>query len=129
MFFSSTFLSLSFKFLLSVTRYTVSTAVLALQHSFQLPSSSKTIQDTVTALVDVKLLSESLKLTDIQEGEWLNVIGYVDTVSSRKAGKPTRINEEKVALEVKIDAVMLWSAGAVMIDKYESALQGRKPSS
>src|SRR5436305_6648613 len=55
----------------SVTNYSAASGVLSLQHNYP-PQGTK-----VTALVDVRVIMESLKATDLRFGEWLNVIGYV----------------------------------------------------
>ena len=56
----------------------------------------------------------------------MNVIGYVDSLSSEKFNTFTKAKRGESAVEVRIHAVMLWSAGAIAIAEYESALLGRK---
>ena len=70
-------------------------------------------------------------------GEWVNVIGYVGrhgNAQRHKAfghtgsvGKQSRAREENRGVaKVYVQAIMLWSAGAVGIDQYEKAMEGRK---
>ena len=73
------------------------------------------------AHVDVDLLLSTLKSTDTQMGEWVNVIGYVENpiTSHDRRGK---LREKR---EVKVKAIILWSAGAVRLTEYEHALRDR----
>lgn len=92
----------------SVTSYTISTATLTLGHSF--------LQGTnVSALVDVKLLLETLKSEQTRVGEWVNVIGYVTPEPARRKSK--RADNE--AAKVHIQALMLWPAGPLDVQRYD----------
>lgn len=66
----------------------------------------------MTAVVNLELLGETIKTTDTQIGEWVNVIGTV--------GEKSKSNG------VRIKAVMLWSAGGIKLEEYEKAVEGRK---
>ncbi|KAL8775096.1 MAG: hypothetical protein Q9209_000575 [Squamulea sp. 1 TL-2023] len=114
------------RFLGCVSNYNVSTATLSLQHVY--PASSPNAH--VTAAVDVNIVLESLKHTDMQVGEWVNVMGYVQGIEGQKAerrgvkyGLGKGVSGDKV---VKVQAVMLWSAGGVKVWEYEKALEMRK---
>ncbi|KAL8693580.1 MAG: hypothetical protein Q9218_001622 [Villophora microphyllina] len=89
------------------------------------PSGQPTV---TTAAVDVNLLLSTLKHTDTQVGEWLNVIGYVQAEDG--TGKRDRRDMGgQVGFRgnvAKVQAVMLWSAGGVRIGEYEKALEMRK---
>ncbi|KAL9581698.1 MAG: hypothetical protein Q9212_003737 [Teloschistes hypoglaucus] len=108
---------------LSVQKYNVSTGTLHLQHAY--PPGPNSL---ITAVVDVDLLLSTLQRTDTQVGEWQNVVGYVQaheddrksdrTDTSPKAGQGGTV--------VKVQAVMLWSAGSLKIGEYEKALEMRK---
>lgn len=67
--------------------------------------------------MDIGLLVETMKTTDTQIGEWVNVVGYVgDKVYAQgQAG-------------VKVQALMLWSAEGIDLSVYERAVQGRMES-
>ncbi|KAH0548599.1 hypothetical protein GP486_007858 [Trichoglossum hirsutum] len=81
-----------------------------------------------TAYVDISLLLSSLKPTDTQFGEWVNVIGYV-TEGSLLVGSSG--SDKKDALKSRerpsanVQAIMLWSANAIDVGEYEKALEDR----
>jgi len=96
----------------SVTSYATASATLCLQDPH--PRGSK---DHV--LVDVKLLLETLKTENTQIGEWVNVIGYI--VASPVRPDTTPANRKRS--EVHIQALLLWSAGPLDLDRYEASLE------
>jgi len=100
-----------------VTNYSIISGVLSLQHNYP-PQDSK-----VTALVDVKIIMEPLKATDLRFGEWLNIIGYVPFPSSGEKTRKERQIEPNP--QIAVQAIMLWSAGAIQLGEYEQALAGR----
>ena len=113
------------RFLGCVTKYDLSTGVLELQHAYP-----TTFDTTVVALVDVNLLLENLKREDIVVGAWLNIVGYIEEIMNKREkvrvldgnmgqGRIPRVNL------VKVQAIMLWSAGSVKIGEYEKALTER----
>ena len=124
------------RFLGCVTRYTVSTGVLELQHAYHLPPRRPTV-----ALVDVNVVLESLERDDMQVGAWVNVIGYVEEVlkepergqrQEQEQGKTAlvmregdRVCEESRAVRVRVQAVILWNAGGVKVGVYERTLEER----
>ncbi|THV91277.1 hypothetical protein D6C98_09958 [Aureobasidium pullulans] len=83
-----------------------STALLSLFHNF--PS----LQDRHIAQVDISQLLDTIDHQNLQVGAWLNIIGYVGPSPSR--------------YRTKIQAIMLWSAGAVNLQQYETALVSRQ---
>lgn len=105
----------------SVTKYTTSTASLMLQHNY--PAVSAT--STTIASVDVNLLLSTLKPTDTQVGEWVNVIGYVtsEPVFTIRAKHRSEASKRATA---SVQAVMLWSAGSIKLGDYERVLSERK---
>ena len=111
------------KLLYSVIRYVTSTGMLHLQHA----RSSSPLNDEklteVIAIVDISLLLSTLKTTDLQCGEWLNVIGYVGRRLVDEKGKEPKNT-------IRVQAVMAWSAGAIDLGAYEKALIDRmRPTS
>lgn len=84
------------------------------------------------AAVDVNLLLETLKCTDTQAGEWVNVMGYVQGPELEKGGKKSKGvgrqggKEADEGTVVKLQAVMLWSAGGLKVWEYEKSLERRK---
>ena len=69
----------------------------------------------VAVKVDVKLLLDSLKRTDTLVGEWVNVVGYITDILGRQE-----------TVKVHVQAVMLWSAGAIRLEEYERAVRERR---
>ncbi|KAI4121820.1 MAG: hypothetical protein LQ338_006152 [Usnochroma carphineum] len=111
------------RFLGCVTAYSTLTGVLTLQHAYpSVPGKS-----CPAAGVDVNLLHSTLKSTDTQVGEWVNVIGYVQDFEGGSGGngggKGKRGRGEKVG---RVQAVMLWSADGVKLGEYEKTVEMRK---
>ena len=100
----------------SVTSYSTASATLCLEH--QCPRGSKD-----RALVDVNLLLETLKTENTQVGEWVNVIGYI---TSSPGGHDASPANHKRTGGVHVQALVLWSAGPLGIDRYEASLEGRE---
>lgn len=122
------------RFLGCVTRYSLSTGVLELQHAYH-PPATKT---RTLALVDVNVVLEGLKREDTQVGAWINVVGYVEEVikeGSRRGqgqgqektvlatGKGEKVGEGSRMVRVRVQAIMLWNAGGVKIGGYERTLE------
>jgi len=53
----------------------------------------------------------------LETGTWLNVIGYV-------RAKPSGVKVSRKALVTFVDATMVWSAGAIKVEKYHAAVNG-----
>lgn len=79
------------------------------------------------ARVDMSLLLATMKATDTQVGEWVNVMGYVTHEGSnpiRQKGRNIRVGNGEV--RVNVQAIMCWSAGSVKLRVYEQALAERQ---
>ena len=76
----------------------------------------------MVALVDIQLLLETLKRDDIQIGEWVNIIGYVQE-DAKEEGRESAA--EKGFVQIKVQAIILWSAGRINLREYEKGLMGR----
>jgi len=98
------------RFLGCVTRYSIASAILTLEHDHPLGNTSK-------ALVDVELLLNCLRSNDTRIGEWVNVMGYISTEQGRKPNHPYGIG-----LNVFIQAIALWSSGPFTLREYEKSL-------
>jgi len=119
------------RFLGCVTHYHLPTGTLSLQHAY---APSPPPATSTVALVDVNLLLEGMKREDTVVGAWVNVVGYVGGVLGE--GKAKRNRRAKGAegergengegvVRVRVQAVMLWSAGGLKIGEYEKAVEGR----
>lgn len=85
------------------------------------------------------MVLENLKREDTEVGAWINVMGYVERVwregkreQGQGQGKTVLAKdkrkwelEEPKAVRVKVQAIMLWSAGGVKIGEYEKVLEER----
>lgn len=67
-------------------------------------------------MADVNVILDNLRSTDTRVGEWLNIIGYVQEPSDQK------LRNQKRGQSVRVQVVMLWSAGAIKLDEYERVL-------
>ena len=117
-----------------MTSYSSHTGILELQHAYLALRASP-----VLASVDVNLLVENIKREDLEVGAWVNIIGYLGRVlaegengnTGRK--QPEKIGDQVIGVETKlvkveVQAIMLWSAGAIKIADYEMALEERLKS-
>ncbi|KAH0536736.1 hypothetical protein FGG08_006408 [Glutinoglossum americanum] len=111
------------RFLGCIANYTTATATLTLQHAYPSPSPH-----LPTAYVDVNPPLSALKPTDTQFGEWVNVIGYVTDGSSlagSSGGDKRGELKSRARASANVQAVMLWSAGAIDVGEYERVLEDR----
>lgn len=67
------------------------------------------------ALVDINPILDTVKFQDLEVGAWINVVGYVSSSSQTEASARS-----------SVQAVMIWSAGIINLDEYESALAARQ---
>ena len=76
-------------------------------------------------MVDIENVLENVNHELLQVGSWLNVIGYTrnSPVVREREAKSSKIILEQDASEPPafVQATMIWSAGAIKLDKYESA--------
>ena len=102
----------------SVSDYHVDTATLTLQHRY--PASA-----AVAAAVNIDLTLSTLKVTDTQVGEWVNIMGYI-TDGTQSKGVESRKEGNDLGLIVSVQAIILWSAGSIKLGEYERTLDERK---
>jgi hypothetical protein len=98
----------------SVQSYTPASATLLLHH--RCPIDSR-----VEAVVDIRLLLETMRTENTQVGEWVNVLGYVTTPPVPK----DCVQHPDGSRQVWVRAVLLWSTGPLKIDEYESHLESQ----
>lgn len=89
----------------SVNQYHEPTASVFVFHHF--PS-----QGPHTAQVDISQLLDTIDRQNLQIGAWLNIIGYITPSASKSRSK--------------VQAITLWSAGAINLQQYETALVLRR---
>ncbi|KAK5120643.1 hypothetical protein LTR85_006001 [Meristemomyces frigidus] len=85
-----------------------------------------TAKDVPTAVVSMQNVLESMKHELLEVGSWLNVMGYIrmapgnaDTSEDGAAKRSRRKTQQNFTF---VDATMIWSAGAVRVEKYNDAL-------
>ena len=89
------------------------TAHLVLEHNYPPGNALK-------AMVDVRLLLSTLESKVTQIGEWVNVIGYIETTQPLKHTQPEPSS-------VNVQALVLWSTGPLKLEGYERSLHQQKP--
>ena len=104
----------------SVQAYHIPTATLTLSYDH----ITHLTPETATAKVDVRLLLNSLRAIDTAVGEWVNVLGYV-TSGNASSGGLQRGGSARSMMVVDVQAIMIWSAGAVRVGEYEEAVKAR----
>ena len=106
--------------------------------------------EAVLARVDINVIKDTLENREVFDvGTWVNVVGYINPTSTHPStsspetdytttGTETRNNTRNKnrhtdgdgdvnvkLITVAVDAVLLWSAGAVKLQEYERAVEGR----
>ncbi|CAG8898270.1 unnamed protein product [Penicillium egyptiacum] len=119
------------RFLGCVTRYTITTGHLILEHNYP---RSKIAPSSVS--VDINALLEGLTAEELRVGTWLNVVGYVresepvpslppPSSFSSTPGDSNRPYERPSTIPprpVYVEAIMVFPAGAISIGEYERIL-------
>jgi hypothetical protein len=109
-------LSISFPFpdhhTQSVDIYDSMSAILHLKDRF---ASTAVPSTSGSASVNVAYVLDALNLELTQVGAWVNVIGYVRNAADghSDSGKASCL----------VDAVVIWSAGAIKLDEYEATVR------
>lgn len=78
---------------------------------------------TVAALVGISNITSTLDITLTQVGAWINVVGYLKGSSTNTNTPPPPVKGQSPATSVDLDAVMIWSAGAVKLEDYEAGVK------
>ncbi|KAK3707838.1 hypothetical protein LTR37_011840 [Vermiconidia calcicola] len=117
---------------------------LACVHAYSLKQGKLILRDRYptttpgapTAVVSITNVLENTNRELLEVGAWMNVVGYVTkssvpTEAALVASKQDRYQRTTKPLEpTSVEATMLWSAGAVKLDRYKSAVRGyQKPLS
>lgn len=109
------------RFLGCVLDYDEKAGVLLLEHKYSLSPS----QDTTTkALVDMNMALETTTKSCLQDGSWINVIGYVQSIPRSTRRRASMSRPQVVAhAPPQVQAVLVWDAGAVKVDQYEQTIK------
>ncbi|CAG7927817.1 unnamed protein product [Penicillium olsonii] len=113
------------RFLGCVTRYTVATGHLNLEHNYP---RSKTSPSAVS--VDITGILEDVTAEALRIGTWLNVLGYVREIepiqptSSFSSNSGDAMRQSTIdPRPVYIEAIMVFAAGAIAVGEYERILR------
>ncbi|KAK0613397.1 CST complex subunit Ten1 [Immersiella caudata] len=106
------------RFLGCVTSYSTSSATLRLEHHYPTDGPS------VCALVSVDLVLERLGSQQTRIGEWVNVIGYISSIHSSTDHRKPQENGDPM---VQVQALIVWSAGTLDVQQYETSVDNLKP--
>lgn len=109
------------RFLCCVLDYDIETGHLLVEHNY---APTATHRSNTRAAVDAKLILEIVDQTCLQKGAWINVIGYIEHLPksrSQKSRKP--LNDIDILGLPRVQAVLMWNAGAIHVDKYEKTMK------
>jgi hypothetical protein len=100
----------------SVDTYDSELAILRLRDRF--PATSAT---SGAANVNVNNLLDVLNVETTQVGAWVNIIGYIRQDTELQSTSKPRAST--------VDAVLIWSAGAIKLEDYEAAVRALQVTS
>lgn len=89
-------------------------------------------------MVDINVILETLRRDDLEVGAWVNVLAYVqpdqaeddpklssERLRERESASGAKSQSGSSTMNVKLQAVMLWNAGAIKIADYERAVESK----
>ncbi|KAK1754513.1 CST complex subunit Ten1 [Echria macrotheca] len=100
------------RFLGCVVSYSSASGVLILQHRVT------TGRSPTEALVNVDLILDRLEAQLTRVGEWVNVVGYIESVTPSISG-PTKGDG---ATSIHVQGILVWSAGSLDVQRYEASV-------
>lgn len=109
------------RFLCCVLDYDAKTGCLLVEHKY---NQDETASHRTSAVIDINLVLESTKPICLQKGSWINVLGYVEHIPRVKSHKlQSNTKSTDTAKLCRVQAVLVWEAGAVRVDKYEEVVK------
>ena len=115
-----TLLAILLTFRRSIVQYEPVEACVVLEHAY--PKDASPIP---RIRVDISLVLENVKSTTLAAGAWINVIGYILALPRsirKKRDDRLRCADQSAHLQ----AVLIWSAGAIRIGEYEHTLEEQR---
>ncbi len=100
--------------------YDLAKGHLLLEHAYP-----KDASPVPTVWVDISLVLENTKSTSIAPGTWINVIGYVQALPRQTRSKSGNLGHNALHT-ARLQAVLIWDAGAVRLEDYENTLEKQK---
>lgn len=98
----------------SVKNYSIATGHLTVEHNYP---PQRPPQSPPSVSVDVNAIISSLTSEELRVGAWVNVVGYVRRAPTSSAGSAPAAKSP-----VRVDAVMVFPAGAIALGEYERTL-------
>jgi hypothetical protein len=103
----------------SIEGYHSSTATLFLKHGY--PRASQ----PVVAFTNLDMVIDQLKHTTIQDGGWVNIVGYVREHTAASCVTDANVKYAPSPRHVHVQAIMVWEAAALQLETYETTVQMR----
>ena len=96
---------------------------LLVEHAY--PTDAK---PTPRAVVDVNLVLETIKGEILENGRWINVIGYVRSGKERydRRKKKADVSRKDMIQDVLVQAVLIWDAGIMRPQDYEKTMEAQR---
>ena len=108
----------------SVFEYDTTKGHLLVEHAYPADATP-----TPRGIVDVNLVLETIKGELLENGRWINVIGYVREIkqtqkaNSRKKTAATGVVAVNAPM---VQAVLMWDAGAMRVNEYETTMEAQR---
>jgi len=78
--------------------------------------------DAPSAFVNISNVLDSVQYDVLEVGAWLNVMGYIRRNSGLEP-QNQRMTSKVYGEGTAVDATMVWSAGAIKLDRYQAAVR------
>ncbi|KAF2482774.1 CST complex subunit Ten1 [Neohortaea acidophila] len=101
------------RFLGCVHEYNADQAKLVLRSAYPAVNTS-----VPCALVNVENVLELVDHRQLETGAWVNVVGYIEKDQEFKS-----LKSDQPSSSVMVRATLIWSAGAIRMDRYEAAVR------
>lgn len=108
------------RFLGCVVDYCDNTGHLTIEHNYPHGTEMELPRRTT---VDINLILSTTKIDVLQSGSWINIIGYVRHKPLLKTQQTRPGRTGTLQRQSTVQAVLVWSAGAVHVEDYEKTLE------
>jgi len=73
--------------------------------------------------VGIGNITSTVDITMTQTGAWINVVGYVRRFETETSQVTPLAKAQPQVTSALVEAIMIWSAGAVKLDEYEAGVK------
>ncbi len=108
----------------SVFEYDATKGQVHVEHAYPV-----TMTPTPRAVIDVNLVLETFQGDMLENGRWINVIGYVkgrQQTQETSTGRSLEADLPHLLEIVLVQAVLVWDAGAMRVDEYEKTVEAQR---